>query len=89
MSSDMPLTLPKTDRANSGHSAVVRIELHTAHGLFYPTHTAHECLIFREPQILEPSEARLVISIDGEPQESKVEILPHPSPNNRIPIRIV
>jgi len=83
------LTLPKTDRTRSGHSAVVRIELHTNGGVFYPTHTAHEWLSFREPQVLEPSEGRLIISIDGELQESKVEILPHQSPNKRIPIRVV
>jgi hypothetical protein len=45
--------------------------------------------MFRKPQTIRPSQARLVISIDGTPYESIIEILPHESPNTRIPVRII
>jgi hypothetical protein len=85
----MPPILQKTQRPLTGYSATVEIELHTAAGVHYPTQTAHDRLLFSKPIALEPSVARLVITIDGEPQESTIEILPYEVPSDRVPVRIV
>jgi hypothetical protein len=89
MSTDMPLVFPNTTDKGGGYSAAVRIELHVGSRVLRPSHTASDFLLFRQPEFIEPSIARLVIWVDGAVQESSVEILPHISPNSRIPIGIV
>jgi hypothetical protein len=81
MSSDMPLTLPQNHPQTGGYSASVEIELHTESCVLHPTHTADDRLIFAHPQSIQPSKARLIIIVDGEPRESTIEILPYESPS--------
>jgi hypothetical protein len=89
MASDMPVAPSKTRTPRGAYSAAVEIQLHTSNRVLYPSQAGHDRLIFREPQTLELSTARLIILVDGQEQESTVEILPHESPSRRIPIRIV
>ena len=89
MASDIRTLLPRAPSALPGNSAHVRIELSVGDRLLFPTHTAPDFLIFGDPQTLSPSNARLLISVDGQSSESTVEILPHLSPATRIPIRLI
>jgi hypothetical protein len=75
--------------AKDSYSAEVRTELHVDGRILRPSHTASDYLIFREPQSIPPCIARLVISIDGAPQESTLRILPQPLPSDRILVEIV
>jgi hypothetical protein len=75
-------------RPVGSYSAEVRIELHVDGRVLYPTHTAPDYLRFREPHDIAPSHARLVLTVDGTPHETPVEILPYASPCARIPILI-
>jgi len=84
----MPSLIPKPSSVG-GYSADVRIDLHVNGKIYSPTHTASDFLIFRKPQAIEPSMARLIVSVGGEPHESAIEILPYESPNTRIPVRIL
>jgi hypothetical protein len=85
----MKLTVQPNDRGLDGYSATVEIELHTAEGVFYRTHTAHDRIIFAKPQTIPLGVARLILIIDGQRQESTVEVLPHESPSEWIPLRIL
>jgi hypothetical protein len=87
MASDMPAILPRAVSPVSGYSAAVRIELNIDGRLFFPTHSASDFLIFRDPQALAPGSALLIVSVDGVVRTTDVEILPHASPAARIPIR--
>ena len=71
------------------YSADVSIALYAEDRVYSPRQTTSDCVFFRKPQAIKPSHARLVISIDGTPYESILEILPHESPSARIPVRIV
>ena len=88
MASDIPTILPRTTSPISGYSASVQIELNIDGRAFFPTHSASDFLIFREPQSLAPGTAHLVVCVDGAARKTAVEILPHASPATRIPIRI-
>ena len=91
MASDIEIDSTSEANAQSSsrgaYSADVRLTLRAQSGEFFPSHVSHEELIFREPLVLEPSRALLIITIDDFERQSVVEILPHESPNQRIPIR--
>jgi|SRR5271170_2966461 len=86
MDSNTLFSVSKTDAPRGQYSAVVRISLYVGNRIFFPTHTAHDELIFREPQTVPPSTGRLIISLDGVLHCSKIEILQHLFPAKRIPI---
>jgi hypothetical protein len=87
MASDTTVTPSGEAASRKSYSADVRIRLEAKCGVLYPSQVAHDRLIFLEPQTLEPSSARLIISVDDFVRESIVEILPHESPSEWIPIR--
>jgi hypothetical protein len=89
MASDTQAALRMKRSGTPAHSASVRIELNVAGHRFFPSHAAADFLIFREPQTVSPSLAQLIISVDGEPHESSIEVLPHSSPATGIPIRTI
>ena len=74
---------------NDSYSADVRIELHAGGQVFHPTHTKADRLTFDEPLLIPPGDARLVITIDGIPQESTLRILPQTLPSDRILVEII
>jgi hypothetical protein len=86
--SDMSLTAAEPV-VKGGHSASVRIELHADGRILRPSHTASDYLIFREPQTIQSTAARLVITIDGVPQQAALRILPQQMPSERILVEIL
>jgi hypothetical protein len=82
------LTTNELSRSGAGYSADVRIELHIGGHVHFPSHTGPDFLIFREPQSLPATTARLAISVDGVIRTSTVEILPYAAPATRVPVRI-
>jgi len=75
--------------ANDGYSAEVRIELYAGGNVLYPSHTCESSLTFDHPTSIPPGTARLVITIDGLPQESTLRILPQAMPSDRILVEII
>ena len=75
--------------SNFGYSATVRIDLHADGRSFSPSQTASDYLLFRQPQRIPSCEARLTIWIDGVPQRSTLQILPHESPTTKVPVQII
>jgi hypothetical protein len=86
--SDMSLAISKST-VRGGHSAAVRIELHTDGRTLRPSHTASDYLIFREPVSIPPGFARLVITIDGVPLESTLKIPAQKMPSDEVSVEII
>jgi hypothetical protein len=84
----MSLAISKST-TRGGHSAAVRIELHTDGRILRPSHTASDYLIFREPVSIPPGVARLVITIDGVPMESTLRIPAQPMPSDEVSVEII
>jgi hypothetical protein len=89
MASDIQLTTPDADKSVTGYSAKVTLELFADGRVFHPSHTSFDSLRFRKPVSLAQSTARLVITVDGIPHATELEILPHPMPSTQIPVRII